>query len=145
MWVVFTCMHLCALFSCSALRGQKRVLNLLELDLHGCELPCGCWEPNLGSLQQLLSHLSSPYLIFFFYREFFLHCRLGTLSSSETRQVEIWILFCLTTSSWLNLGGGAWRCWLMDTSMSFYIPRIFFWYKHINFKLFYPPMALVGV
>jgi hypothetical protein len=31
-----------------ALRGQKRLLNLLELELWEGELPCGCWELNLG-------------------------------------------------------------------------------------------------
>lgn len=37
-----------------ALRGQKRILNLLELELQidGCELPSRCWEPNSGPLQE---------------------------------------------------------------------------------------------
>jgi hypothetical protein len=31
----------------------------------GCELPCGFWELNLGPLEELWSHLSSPILSFF--------------------------------------------------------------------------------
>jgi hypothetical protein len=38
----------------SAFRCQKRVSDPLELELHrdDCELSCGCWELNLGSLQK---------------------------------------------------------------------------------------------
>lgn len=32
--------------------GQKRVFDPLELQLHGCQLPCGCWELNLDLLQE---------------------------------------------------------------------------------------------
>lgn len=32
----------------SILGGQKRVSDAHELELDGCELPCGFWEPNLS-------------------------------------------------------------------------------------------------
>lgn len=35
-----------------AQRGQKRVLNPLELEVHVCELPCGCLELSLGPLEE---------------------------------------------------------------------------------------------
>lgn len=50
---------MCTMYVTGNLRGQKRVLDYLELD--GCEPPVVCWESNLSPLeeQKLLSHLSS--------------------------------------------------------------------------------------
>ena len=51
---------LCAVCVSGALSGQKRVSDPLELEFNGCELPCGCWELNLGLLEEHpLSHLST--------------------------------------------------------------------------------------
>jgi hypothetical protein len=37
---------------CNARGSQKGVLGLLELVLQAYELPCECWEPNSGPLQE---------------------------------------------------------------------------------------------
>lgn len=37
---------------CLVPTGQKRALDPLGLELQSCELPCGCWEENLGHLQK---------------------------------------------------------------------------------------------
>ena len=47
MYTYFAFMYVCAY------RGQKKALDLLELDFtDGCELPRGDWELNLGPLQE---------------------------------------------------------------------------------------------
>jgi hypothetical protein len=33
-------------------RGQKKALDPLELVTDGWEVPCGCWESNLGPLDE---------------------------------------------------------------------------------------------
>lgn len=43
------CLHVCLCTLCmpNVHRGQKRLLNPLELELtDGCQLSCGCWELN---------------------------------------------------------------------------------------------------
>jgi hypothetical protein len=51
-------------YKAAGCRGQKQAsaigitLNLELMD--GCELPCGCWESNLGPLQEQLRYLSCP-------------------------------------------------------------------------------------
>lgn len=41
-------MHVCAPYACSALEGQKRVPDLLDLEKDDCELPCGDRNLNGG-------------------------------------------------------------------------------------------------
>lgn len=48
----------CAPHACGAIRGQKRALDPLELELDRCELPCLCWELNLGPW-----HIESVFLM----------------------------------------------------------------------------------
>lgn len=49
-WCVWVCV--CALHMCSASKGLKRVLDPLELELRCYEIPCSCWELNLGPMEE---------------------------------------------------------------------------------------------
>lgn len=53
------CMYVCAQCVCvsGTCRGQKRVLEPLELELHTdvCKVPHGCWRLNLGSFERAAS------------------------------------------------------------------------------------------
>lgn len=40
----------CILFCCMCI--WMWVLDALELELDRCELPCGCWDLNLGPLEE---------------------------------------------------------------------------------------------
>lgn len=48
------CLYVCAAHGLSCIwGGQRWVLDPLELELTGnCELPCMCWELNLGPLEE---------------------------------------------------------------------------------------------
>lgn len=46
----FACVHVCVPHACIVYRSQKRPSDLLELGL--CGLSCGCWESNLGTLEE---------------------------------------------------------------------------------------------
>lgn len=47
------CLHVCAPYVCSTLRGRRRTLCPLELELQmGCEPSCGCQELNPGPLRE---------------------------------------------------------------------------------------------
>ena len=48
------CLHICMFTMCvPGALGSKRMPGLLELFFtDGCELPCGCWEPNPCSLEE---------------------------------------------------------------------------------------------
>lgn len=59
---------------CSAHKGQKRLLDSLELELHteGCKPPCWCWELDLGPLQKQEVFLTvalfiQPQFLMYFY------------------------------------------------------------------------------
>lgn len=47
-----SCLHMCLYTMCvpGALRGQKKMLDPLELELQ--EHLCGCWELNPGFLEE---------------------------------------------------------------------------------------------
>lgn len=63
------CLHVCLyiMHMSGAYRGQKRAMDLLQLELHDCELSCGCWESNPGSLQkQSVLLTSEPRLLLVF-------------------------------------------------------------------------------
>jgi hypothetical protein len=51
MYGCFASMHVCVSHACNANGGQKKVLDLLGLELQVVVIPCGCWEWNLGLLQ----------------------------------------------------------------------------------------------
>lgn len=44
-WVFCLNVCLCTTWVPGCCRGQKRVLDLLELDSDGCDTTCGCWKP----------------------------------------------------------------------------------------------------
>jgi len=56
MSVSVLCLLVCLCTTClpRAPRGQKRETDCLDLELltDGCELPSGCWEQDLGHLQE---------------------------------------------------------------------------------------------
>ena len=52
MFECFAYVYLYTIYVCSAHRGQKKATDFLNLD--GWELPCGCWEPIPGPLQEQL-------------------------------------------------------------------------------------------
>jgi hypothetical protein len=58
-WLIFHhyfCFILCMWVFCPCItcvsERQKKVLDPLKLELHVCELPCGCWELNLDPLEE---------------------------------------------------------------------------------------------
>ena len=65
MGILSAIFHVCLCITCGtgAIRDQNRVLDPLEVKLQiGVELPCGCWELNLGPLEeQSVFHLSSTF------------------------------------------------------------------------------------
>lgn len=53
LYVHVFCLHVCAPYVCSTLRGQRRALYPLELELQmGCESSCECQELNPGPLRE---------------------------------------------------------------------------------------------
>jgi hypothetical protein len=48
------CLHACLCSICmpGTLGGKKRELETLEVELDDCEPSRGCWELNLGSLEE---------------------------------------------------------------------------------------------
>lgn len=51
-YVYFAWTCVCAQYMSSAQGGGKRGSDSLELELRWFEPPCGCWDLNLGSLQE---------------------------------------------------------------------------------------------
>jgi hypothetical protein len=48
-WFVFMQhMYVCV----PGIHGGQEVLDPLGLELHSCELPCGCWKPTPGPVQE---------------------------------------------------------------------------------------------
>jgi hypothetical protein len=53
MYECFACVDVCVVYVSSAYGDQKRKLEAPETGVTcGCELPYGCWELNLGPLQE---------------------------------------------------------------------------------------------
>lgn len=49
----FPCMRVCTLLACMVPTETRRgPQNPWDCCIDGCELPCGFWEPNLGSLEE---------------------------------------------------------------------------------------------
>lgn len=76
-------------------------LDFLELELDGCELPCGCWELNSGPLVEQYALLTAEILLptlFCFLFEKGSHC--VALFSSETSLTRLTLnLGCLPLPS----------------------------------------------
>lgn len=47
-------MYACIACMPTSHRSHKRALGPLKLSQGNCELPCGCWKPNLGPLDVFL-------------------------------------------------------------------------------------------
>jgi hypothetical protein len=59
------CLHAClfTMYVPSALESQNRALDVLGMQVHSCEPPCGCqdWNPGLLEKLQWLSAAESPF------------------------------------------------------------------------------------
>lgn len=53
------CRYVCVPTVCNTCGGQKRALDPRDWSYRGCELPCWCYDWNLGTLQEQLVLLGS--------------------------------------------------------------------------------------
>lgn len=74
MGLLAACMCVCALVWAWCIWSQKRLSDHLELELEGCELPCGWWDLNLCTLEKQPVLLTvKPTLWIQFFKRFILY------------------------------------------------------------------------